>query len=64
MSVRGDNAPICNDGVAGLGPMVRAHVQVSVGADLRPTDHVQWGRPDLIDSKLQAMTTQSTAIIG
>ena len=40
MSVRGDNAPICNDGVAGLGPMVRAHVQVSVGADLRPTDHV------------------------
>ena len=26
--------------------MVRSQVQVPAGADLRRTDHVQWGRPD------------------
>ena len=47
MSVRGDNTtPISNDGIAGLGPMVRSRVQVPAGADLRLTDHVQLGRPD------------------
>ena len=47
MSVRGDNTtPISNDGIARLGPMVQSRLQVPVGADLRRTDHVQWGRPD------------------
>ena len=47
MSVRGDNtAPISNDGMARLGPMVWLGVRVPAGADLRRTDHVQWGRPE------------------
>ena len=47
MSVRGDNTtPISYDGIAQLGPMVWSQVQGPAGADLRRTDHVQWGRPD------------------
>ena len=47
MSVLGDNTtPISNDGIARLGPMARSRVQVPAWADLRRTDHVQWGRPD------------------
>ena len=47
MSVRGDNTtPISNDGIARLGTMVLSRVGVLAGADLRRTDHVQWGRPD------------------
>ena len=47
MSVSGDNTtPISNDGIARLGPMVQLRVRVPAGADLRRTDHVQWGRPD------------------
>ena len=47
MSVRGDNTtPIYNNGIARLGPMVRSRVRVPARADLRHTDHVQWGSPD------------------
>ena len=45
--VCGDNtAPISNDGIDQLGPVVRLRVRVPVWVDLRCIDHVQWGRPD------------------
>ena len=42
----GNTSPISNDSIAQLGPIVRSRVEVPVGADLRQTDHVQWGRSD------------------
>ena len=58
MSVRWENTRlISNDGVAWLGPMQWSWVVVPVGADLRRTDHVQWGRPDSKEVIKQAYPT-------
>ena len=47
MSVLGNNtAPINNDDIARLSLMVWSQVQVPTRADVRHTDHVQWGSPD------------------
>ena len=63
MSVCGDNTtPISNDSTARLGPMVLWWVRVPVGADLRCTDHVQWGRPDSEEVIKQAEPTTLGAL--